>query len=126
MKGDIMRIATISVLSITTAMASPITVGSPTGYVDLDKPGALEAVQRDQPEHYRRITEILTVANEVPCQTEQFGRVIEAKYEARDGHCGLLLKTSYPAKRELSFTLETTRYSTVVTMRDTSKLVPAR
>lgn len=111
--------------TITGAMAGPIVV-SPTSRVDLDRPGAMEAVQRDQPEHYRRITEILSVASEVPCQTEQFGRVVEAKYDVRDGHCGLLLKTSYPAKRVLSFTLGTTRYSTVVTMQETSRLVPAR
>jgi hypothetical protein len=126
MKGEAMRIASILALSITSVMAAPIVVVSPTAYVDLDRPGAMEAVERDQPEHYRRITEILSVASEVPCHTEQFGRAVEAKYEARDGRCGLLLMTSYPSKRLLSFTLGTTRYSTVVTMREASKLVPAR
>ena len=120
-----MQIASIAVLSITSALAAPIVV-SPTAYVDLDRPGAMEAVQRDQPEHFRRIARILSVASEVPCHTEPFGRAVEAKYDARDGHCGLLLKTSYPSKRVLSFTLGTTRYSTIVTMREASKLVPAR
>src|SRR6185295_16096271 len=116
MKGGVMRIAGIAVLSITSALAAPITVVSPIAFIDLDRPGAMEAVQRDQPEHYRRIAQILSVASEVPCQTEQFGRAVEAKYEARDGHCGFLLQTSFPSRRVLSFTLATTRYSTVVTM----------
>lgn len=121
-----MRIARILVLSIASVMAAPVVVASPPAYVDLDRPGALEAVERDQPGHYRRITEILSVASEMPCHTEQFGRVVEAKYEARDGRCGLMLMTSYPAKRLLTFTLDATRYATVVTMREESRLVPAR
>jgi len=122
-----MRIIGIAAfLTITNAVASPFTVISPPAHVDLSRPGAMETIQRDQPARYRRITEILRVASEVPCQTEPFGRAVEAKYEVRDAHCGLVLKTSYPAKRVLSFTLDSTQYSAVVTMRETSRLVPAR
>jgi hypothetical protein len=116
----------VVVLSVGSAFAAPYTAVSPAAHVDLDRPGAMDRVQREHPEHYRRITEILAVASEVPCHTEQFGRAIEAKYDVRDGGCGLLLMTSYPSKRLLSFTLGTTRYSTVVTMRERSELVPAR
>ena len=92
----------------------------------LDLPGAMEAVKKDQPDHYRRITEILKVASDLPCQEGEFGRVVEAKYEARDGRCSFAVMTSYPPKRRLSFTLGDTRYSTVVTMRETSSVAPAK
>ena len=121
-----MRFASIAVLSVTSALASPNASFSLITFIDLDKPGVMEAIEQDQPDHHRRIAQILSVASEMPCHTEQFGRAVEARYEAQNAHCGVLLKTSLPSKRLLSFALDGTRYSTVVTMNETSKLVPAK
>ena len=106
------------------AISGPVvSIGPP---VRLDEPGALDAIRQSNPEHYRKISAILETAKEYPCQSERFGRVIEAAFDARDGHCSLALKTSYPAQRNLAFTLGKTRYVAVVRMKDHPKLVPAK
>ena len=84
--------------------------------VDLDRPGAMESVERQNPDHYFRITQIRDLASRMPCFTDTFSSTLKAKFEARDAGCGVLLMTSYPSKRRLSFTLGETSYVTVVSM----------
>jgi hypothetical protein len=94
--------------------------------IDLDAPGAMDAVQREKPEHFGKIAQIRTLASRMPCFTEEFGRAIQVKFEARDASCGVLLMTSYPSKRRLSFALGEARYVTVVTMDESeNRLTPA-
>jgi hypothetical protein len=117
-----MRILTI-VPAVAACLALPAAAHD---YVNLDRPGALATVQRDHPEHVARIARILRVADEMPCQTPRFGRVLKAELDVADARCALMLYTSFPAKRVLSFTLDDTQYKSVVTMRDASTIVPAR
>ena len=97
-----------------------------TPAVNLDDKAALAAIERARPEHFRRITAILDLAGSLPCENERFARAMEAAFDARDGHCQLLLRTSFPAKRTLSFTLDETSYIATVRVKDDSKLIPAR
>jgi hypothetical protein len=94
--------------------------------VDLDKPGAIEALKRENPEHFRRVSGILTLATEMPCHTDNFANVIRARFDAEEAKCGVLLQTSDPAKRRLSFVLGETNYVSVVKMKQTERLVPAK
>jgi hypothetical protein len=119
-----MRNLAIAAVSIAAAL-SPAVSASPA-VVNLDRPGAFAALARENPEHFRRVADVLKIADELPCHTEKFGLTV-AKLDARDARCGLMLMTSYPAKRHLSFVLDQTRYVTVVTMRDLGMtLVPAQ
>jgi hypothetical protein len=123
-KGVVMRKLAAAVVS-SAALLSAVASASPA-VVNLDRPGAFEALARENPEHFRRVADVLRIADELPCHTEKFGLTV-AKFDARDARCGLLLMTSYPAKRHLSFVLDRTRYVTVVTMRDLGMtLVPAQ
>lgn len=100
---------------ITPAAASP---------VYLYRPGVLESIEREHPERFRRITEILKAAEELYCHREELQR-IAVKYDASEAECGAMLKTSLPPKRHLSFILDGASYFAVVTLRGREKLVPA-
>ena len=84
--------------------------------VSLDRPGVLEAIEADNPGHHQRIVGILRASAEMPCD---YGRLARAQvdHEAREAKCSVFLFTSYPAKRQLSFLLDDTRYLATVTMR---------
>ena len=118
-----MRMTTLLTLALW--LVIPPAAAQPVSVIHLDEKGALDAIQRTNPDHFRRITAILTAAQQLPCANERFGRVIEAAYDARDGRCQLQLLTSYPAKRTLSFSLDRTSYVATVRVKDDSKLIPA-
>jgi hypothetical protein len=108
-----MRTSFLALFSLTAGLAA----AAPSVTVQLDRPGVLDSIRAERPDHYYRIAGILRIADTMPCHTPQFGhRAVE--YEARDARCGLALLTSYPAKRRLSFVLDEVAYVTTVTMRD--------
>ena len=111
-------LATLPVLAATDVrLVAPATVY-------LDQPGKLDEIQRESPAEYRAITEIISLAETMPCQSEAFPRLLKARYDAQ-GSCGMQLFTSYPAKRRFSFTLRATTYEAIITMRDSGgTLVP--
>ena len=91
----------------------------------LDSPGAMEALAATNPEHYRRAVGIIRAAQTMPCGLKL--RALMARYEARDVRCSpALLFTSYPAKRDLAFTLDATPYALRVSLVDDAVLMPAR
>ena len=83
----------------------------------------LDTLRATNPDHYARATRLLAAANRL-CQP---GKPKLQNADGRDISCGLLLLTSNPPKRELSFMLDGTRYVARVTMTgDQPKLIPAR
>ena len=92
----------------------PLTAGAAT---DLSRPGALDAIREQHPERFARIEGILRAAERLPCMTPEFERAMKTGHEAEAARCSVMLKTSYPAKRMVSFTLDGTRYVATVTMR---------
>ena len=76
--------------------------------VDLDQPGALEALARQNPAHYAKIEKIVADVTRRPPETVP--RWLAAEFGAQRVSFPWLLKTSDPAKRSLSFSLDTTRY----------------
>ena len=84
----------------------------PPPVVDLGRPGVLEALARDNPDHYVKIERILTeVARQPP---ETVPRWMSAQFGAERVTFPALLKTSDPAQRSLAFTLDETRYEAVI------------
>jgi hypothetical protein len=117
----------IPIISLAAVILASIAVPSAAReFVNLERPGALATVERDHPEHLARIARVLRVADDMPCQTPRFGSLIRMELGVGDAGCALLLMTSYPSKRVLSFTIDDTRYTSVVTMKDPSRIVPAQ
>lgn len=96
------------------------------GFIDLDKPGVLEAIKRDNPDHFRRISGVLQAASDTPCQSAQFRDFIRTKFDATKPECGVLIKTSYPGQYAVSFQLQTTLYSATVALSPSEKMIPAK
>jgi hypothetical protein len=94
--------------------------------VDLGAPGVLEAIEKANPEHYRKITEIIRVSEEVSCET--LPGMLKVQFGVSRTRCaGALILTSYPAKRHLAFTLDDIDYTTNVVLRNfEGKLMPAK
>ena len=90
--------------------------------VFLDRPGVLESIERENPDHFRRITGIIEASIEA-CRRDEVGTQLRVKYEMVQTSCGALIKTSYPAKFMLGFTLDETRYIVTATVPQDEKLV---
>jgi hypothetical protein len=94
--------------------------------VNLDSPGALAAIKKESPEHYRKIVEILRVSETVSCET--LPKVLHVQYGATDTHCNAYgILTSLPPKRDLFFTIDRIGYRTHVVLRGyEGKVMPAK
>ena len=127
-----MRIASLLLASCAAAAAAagpvdlkvPIHVVRPYDVsISLDRPGALEALQASNPDHYRRAVGILRVASDMPC--EGVPRVIQADFNAALAQCeGATIRTSWPAQRDVAFVLDGTRYTARVFLNEREALTP--
>ena len=92
---------------------------------NLNEPGALEALQRDNPAHYLIVRQILDNVLRQP--QSQVPRWLSTTFNAKDVRYAPVLLASYPPKRDLSFTLDDTRYKARLTLsNDHVKIVPAK
>lgn len=82
--------------------------------IDLDRPGALEALQRSNPAHYDKVRKI--VAGVGAQRDPDVPRWIQANFAGRDVQYAPIVMTSFPPQRRLAFALDDTRYQTVVTL----------
>jgi hypothetical protein len=96
----------------------------PSRHVDLDAPGALARVQRDNPAHYRAIARILREAPERKPQA--LAGWVRTAFDAKMASA-MLVKTSYPPQARLEFVLDRTEYRALVTLRNVEpSVLPAR
>ena len=94
-------------------------------YVDLNRPGALDAIARDNPAHYRQILEITRVASEVSCETAL--KMLPVPAASRLECVAIALMTSDPPKRRVNFELDSIRYRMVVTLKtQPGELIPLK
>jgi hypothetical protein len=114
----------LSLLAVGHAVAGVTTTRSA---IDLDRPGALEALRERNPVEYRRIDGILRLATKMPCPGTDLPRMLKAEFGAEDAFCSLTVYTSYPARRRLTFSLEGTAYNSLVVIDDGQQgLIPAK
>jgi len=92
--------------------------------VDLDKPGALEALQQLNPMHYEKIRQIVTGILQQP--DVAVPGWMRANFDARGVLYSQIEMSSYPPKRRLSFELDDTRYVVVVTLTREGKITPLK
>jgi hypothetical protein len=97
-------------MTVVTAMA-----WAGDGVVHLDGAADLAQLRHSNPGHYQQALKIIDSAREL-CKPRA-GEVEYAK--AKNVSCSqMLLRTSNPAKREISFRLDSTRYVALVAMTD--------
>jgi len=94
--------------------------------IDLNRPGTLEQLKLERPNHYAAIAEVFRVVERVPCENREV-ETLKARYDITQWACNFVLLTTDPPKRRLSFQLEETRYVAVVTLKNTgARVFPAR
>jgi hypothetical protein len=91
--------------------------------IDLDRPGALEALKRDSPAHFAKVERILSEAPHRPYAS--IGRWIRTEFDAKDADASSLLKTSYPAQARLTFMLDDRQYTKVIRIDAPARAMPA-
>ena len=95
-------------------LVAAIGLAAPAQTIDLDHPGALEALKASNPETYRRVAGVIDASYAMSCHVPEFRSFIRTKYEAAAHLCGPIVKTSYPPQRRLMFQIGDTRYSKTV------------
>ena len=92
--------------------------------VDLDKPGALQALQQSNPAHFEKVRQIVSgVAHQ---QDVKVPRWMRTNFNAQDVTYAPIEMTSYPPKRRLAFALDDTRYVVVVTLTRDGRITPLK
>ena len=85
---------------------------APPRYVNLEPPGAWEALQRERPDHFRVAEEVIRTAQVETCET--LPKILEVRLAIDSVTCSSFqLLTSLPPKRHLTFSLEVTGFDTV-------------
>jgi hypothetical protein len=96
-----------------------------TAVVDLNQPGALDQLARDNPEHYAKVRKILAGIDVIPEQA--VGRWMKAQFNATGVIYSRYLLTSNPPLKTLSFRLQTTQYQALLMLTDEgARLLPTR
>ena len=115
-----------AVLLASLVWASSTAAGPPSrGVTDLNEPGVLEALQRSNPVHYDKIRRILTDILRQP--DAGVPRWMQTTFDAREVRFIPVVLTSHPPKRQLSFSLDATRYEIVVVLNNVrGDIVPLR
>jgi hypothetical protein len=91
--------------------------------IDLDAPHRMEVLARENPTHYKKVSQMMAEARLQPVR--QIPSWMKATFNADDVDAPLMVRTSNPGQRLLIFTLEGTRYSKLVFIASTAKAKPA-
>ena len=84
-------------------------------FVDLDRPGALDAIAKSNPATYLKISNILDTAAVQSC--EHLPKILSVTHGVSDTKChSMLLMASYPPNRQLVFSLDDTTYMSNVAL----------
>jgi hypothetical protein len=116
-----MKLTTIATALLLSSFAMAVAQPTVPRTVDLDAPGALEALQQTNPEHYGKVRAIL--ADVLLRKDAEVPRWLQVSFNARDISYQPIVLTSNPPKRRLSFTLDDTSYITVLTLTNVTGTV---
>ena len=92
--------------------------------IDLDQPGAFEALARENPAHYAKVEKILSEAPQRPFASVRGW--IRTEFDAKDVDTSYLLKTSYPALARLTFMLDERQYTKIIRIDAPASAMPAK
>ena len=94
----------------------------PPQYVDLNVPGAMEQIRAANPAHYEKIQGIVEGLG----PNGGAAQWIQTSFGARDVSYPGFLLTSYPPKKDIAFTLDSTRYYGRVTFGRPAEFLPIK
>ena len=91
--------------------------------IDLDRPGALAALEKQRPDHYRAVVQTIRAAEKMHCGIDY--RLLRTG--DRNPCSSYMIRTSYPAQVSLSIPVDESRY-VVTAYLDTSldRVSPAK
>jgi len=96
-----------------------------SGSIDLNVPRNLEAIERDHPDHFAKIQRILAEVPRKPPTEQAVATWMRIQFDARDIRYTDFIMTSLPPKKRLEFSLDTTAYVAVVTLKSwKAEMVP--
>jgi hypothetical protein len=83
--------------------------------IDLDAPGALRALEQENPAHHARVARLVGAAEREPCHGDQFER-LRVAIAAKSVECSLIVRTSNPPRQRMTFALDGAVYTIVVVL----------
>ena len=105
------------------SLASIATVALAAVSVNLDAPGAFEALKRDRPAHYEKVVEAMNRVQAVPYSEKGVHDLLAKPGEPS----GQGIETSLPAKTRLTVPVEDTTYRiTVIYVKNPATGIPAK
>ena len=119
------RLLAVAVLVMLWTSVAAAGDATPGRTVNLNEPGALEALQESNPTHYEKVRKIL---EGVPQQPDAgVPRWMQTNFDAQDVKYLPIVLTSHPPKRRLSFSLDAMRYEAIVILTNVhGEIVPAK
>jgi hypothetical protein len=91
--------------------------------IDLDRPGVLDELKLQHPQRYQAVGALLHAFEHPACQGSEI-ELLKTRFNVKDLECGMMLFTSFPAKRHVSFELDGVNYAATVVLTDTEILQP--
>jgi hypothetical protein len=92
--------------------------------VDLDIPGVLDQLKSQHPKQYQAVVAVLVASERAPCAGTEI-KSLKARFGIKDVECGMILSTSYPALRHVSFEYDGVKYTATVAFKDDTTAQPA-
>jgi hypothetical protein len=105
-------------IALTSVFLVSVAYAAPPNTIDLDKPGALEQLQQSHPQQYQAVTAVLRASERMPCKSSEL-KTLKVRFDIKDLECNLIVLTSWPPKRHVSFEFDGANYSATVILKDT-------
>jgi hypothetical protein len=119
------KLIAVVVLALLWSAVAAAGDATPGRTINLNEPGALEALQHSSPAHYEKVRKIIEGISQRP--DIAVPRWLQTNFDARNVSYAPILLTSNPPKRRLSFALDDTRYEAIVTLTNVrAEIVPLR
>jgi hypothetical protein len=98
-------------------------LGDDAPRIDLDRPGVLDQLKQQHPQRYQALRAVLRASERAPCRPSEI-ELLKTRLNVRDLECGMMIFTTYPALRHVSFELDGTNYAATVVLKCDDKLQP--
>jgi hypothetical protein len=91
--------------------------------IDLDRPGVLNQLKQQHPQRYQAVSALLRASERAPCRGSEI-ELLKTRFNVKDLECGMMVFTSYPARRHVSFKLDGISYEATVVLKGDDKAQP--
>jgi hypothetical protein len=91
--------------------------------IDLDRPGVLNQLKQQHPQRYQSVSAVLRASERAPCPSSEV-ELLKTRFNVRDLECSMMVFTTYPARRHVSFELDGISYEATVVLKGDDKVQP--